>query len=102
MREECSVGARLSAAASASASGELESTTRWHTPGGHGESKNTPSLLVFAETLVLRPRANGVRRDAVAGRPVGKGAGAQQTERSGWPNCLLHALLCLALARMRP
>lgn len=37
-----------------------------------GESKRRPSLLVFAETRFLRPRANGVRRDTVAGRPVGK------------------------------
>lgn len=28
-----------------------------------------PSLLVFAETRFLRPRANGARRDTAAGRP---------------------------------
>ena len=75
--------ARMSAACGAAVRVLESTTTRSGTRRqAGGESKNTPSLLVFAETLALRPRANGVRRDAVAGRPVGKAEAAARNRES--------------------
>jgi hypothetical protein len=88
VREGCSAGADVCFAAMR----VLESTTRSGTPRSRrAASLKTRLLCSFLLRHSHSARANGERRDAVAGRPVGKGngGGAQQLDReteSGWPS----------------